>query len=320
MMRRRVIMKKSKRSGFLALCLSGIVLFLAASGCTVQKGGLQIASSGAASGTASGASSRSEGKKSGDFVYVVKEDGKAKITFYSGDINVTAIDIPKTVDGYIVDELADYLLEDRKKATKITIPSTVMTFGQHVFVSCESLTEAVIPEGTTVISTGLFKYCKSLETVTLPSTVKEIQEYAFAGCSSLKTINIPDDVTFPDNAFTGCTSLVNDRVKLSDTITYGVTGTFPDCENWTKDIELKESSSKPGIYVATVKNLPQDTYQFKVRANGEWTDSWGELDRGATYNSQINCEVTLNRTSNVEITFDTTNEDSQLWVVSYQVK
>lgn len=71
----------------------------------------------------------------------------------------------------------------------------------------------------------------------------------------------------------------------STNATYGVIGDFNE---WSGDVALTDED-EDGLYTATV-SVPETGSSYKVRANGEWTYSWGALnDDGQTANSQDNC-------------------------------
>ena len=124
-----------------------------------------------------------ESLKSGDWSYVVQEDGTAKVTYYRG--KEASVTVPLELDG---------------------IPVTAV--GTGTFRSAKKLTGAVVPEGITVLEEDAFGACRTLESVSLPSTLKAIGSYAFSGCVSLKEITIPDGVSdFAANPFDGCEAL-----------------------------------------------------------------------------------------------------------------
>ena len=114
----------------------------------------------------------------------------------------------------------------------------------------------------------------------------------------------------------------------------GVIGGF---NGWESDIASLTDADDDGIYVGVVKNVAEGDYEFKVRADGAWDDSWGtyEPDYDRTFNSQTNCFVEAEKGMHLKIyvTLDTTRnspqaiesgaidadepEDYNLWVVDY---
>ena len=94
----------------------------------------------------------------------------------------------------------------------------------------------------------------------------------------------------------------------------GITGAFPECEEWTKDIAMTDDDGD-GIYTAEITGQPAGEYEFKVRLDASWDFSWGEYEwedgsgnpADRTQNSQTNCKVTVNaETDVIKVTFDTT--------------
>ena len=313
-------MKKSIRR-LSVLLAAALLAEVCTSGCSLLT---QSNLNGPASGPEVSDSEKSDANKviiENDFGYVVK-DGYAMIVYYAGDLSATEVNIPATIGGYPVRENKEYLLSDMVSLKKLTIPQGVTEIGKYAFVSCESLEELTFPEGLTALSEGVCKYCKSLKVVTIPSTLTSVGDYAFAGCSSLETAIFPDGVNkseVPQNAFSGCTSLRNCNldIQVQTAVSYGITGTFPQCKEWTTDIPLTDEDGD-GIFTVVISGLPAMSYQFKVRVNGEWTDSWGELDDGVTYNSQNNCNVEVKENETLFVYFDTTVGDRNLWPVKYE--
>lgn len=149
-------------------------------------------------------------------IYEVLADGTAEITGYAG--LATSLDIPSTLDGYLVTSIGVDAFAYCYSLEKITIPDTVSIIGVGAFAWCANLTNINIPEGVTIISdsafhdcgslkeivipegvtsTGLssFDYCTNLVKVTLPESIGIIGEFTFYGCSNLKEIIIPKNVT-----------------------------------------------------------------------------------------------------------------------------
>ncbi len=104
------------------------------------------------------------------------------------------------------------------------------------------------------------------------------------------------------------------------TDSFGVVGVFTNWGNanedgsTTPDYVMKDEDGD-GILTAQVE-LEAGSYEWKVRTNSSWDDSWGEADEdGLTYNSQTNCKVEVAEKATYEFSIDTTGaEDS--WVCS----
>ncbi len=142
---------------------------------------------------------------SGDFEYVILEDGTAEITDYSG--SETNLTIPSEIDGIIVTSIGYSAFEECKSLTSIDIPNSVTSIGERAFGYCESLASITIPNSVTSIGEDAFYVCESLKSIEIPNSVTSIGDHAFYCCESLTDITIPDSVTsigygaFYDTAF-----------------------------------------------------------------------------------------------------------------------
>ena len=120
---------------------------------------------------------------SGDFEYVLLDDGTAEITAYTG--SSAKLDIPAQLDGHAVSSI-----------------------GSAAFFYCTSLEEVTIPDGVTSICDGAFSWCLYLTRASIPEGVVSIGEGAFNECLELREISIPDSVvSIGDTAFSLCDSL-----------------------------------------------------------------------------------------------------------------
>ena len=96
------------------------------------------------------------------------------------------------------------------------------------------------------------------------------------------------------------------------TANYSVIGTITD---WTGDIDMTEVAD--GIYEATF-TVEAGEHEFKVRKDHAWELSWGvyEADEDRTQNSQTNCYIKVDETTEVKVRLDTTGEDFEVWPVT----
>lgn len=190
--------------------------------------------------------------QSGDYGYVILEDGTVSITKYlgaGGDVI-----IPSVLDGRIVSEIGEYprastgAFEECQTITSVVIPGTVKRI-EEAFTGCTNLKKVTMECGVETIERG-FEYCSSLTDITLPGEV-EINSGTFSATGNIKTItiaegsqnvnhsiryilypslneadssydslttiNIPDSViTMEDNIFQRCTALTT--VNLSNNL------------------------------------------------------------------------------------------------------
>ncbi len=109
--------------------------------------------------------------------------------------------------------------------------------------------------------------------------------------------------------------------ELSDYISSG-THTFAACGdftgwNVTGDIILSDADGD-GMFIGYVRDIPEGTYKFKIRADGSWDDNWGAYNAmtESTYNSHDDYYITVGQLSDVFIIFDATKNDPNLWSIS----
>ena len=95
--------------------------------------------------------------------------------------------------------------------------------------------------------------------------------------------------------------------------TYGIIGSMTD---WTTDIPMTPTD----IGYEGSFTVEPGTYEFKVRANGTWDDSWGvyEEDFDRTYNSQTNVKVKVDSKTRFTVCLNTyTSDDKEDWFITF---
>ncbi len=130
--------------------------------------------------------------------------------------NLTSIQIPSSVKS--IEKLAFSF----SGLTSITLPETITSLGESIFLQCQSLASANIPTSITEIPNSLFSRCISLKNITLPSNTTKIGDTAFDGCNALTSINIPSSVTsIGSNALSNCDALKSIYMNTSTPPTAG---------------------------------------------------------------------------------------------------
>ena len=197
---------------------------------------------------------------SGDYEYILLEDGSAEIAGYSG--SAEELEVPAELDGLSVTSIGDGAFCNCDSLTSVTIPDSVTSIGEGAFAFCESLARIALPNSVTFIDASPFVGCSQLQTIqvspdhpvfatidgvlfekaekklvcypaglaavayTIPDGVLSIGDNAFYGCDNLAIIFIPDGVTsIGDGAFTGCSKLT--RIIIPNSVTS--IGTSPFC-------------------------------------------------------------------------------------------
>lgn len=199
---------------------------------------------------------------SGDYEYVLLENGTAEITSYKGKAeNLT---IPGSLAGYSVTAIGDGAFAYSFSLTGVTIPESVSKIGSNPFIGCTKLatirvspkspyfatidgvlyskTEKklvtypaqfesesyLIPDGILAIGADAFRSIDYIMYVTVPDGLTEIGAGAFYGCYSLTDINIPDSVkTIGNSAFRSCESLSG--ITIPEGVTEIADGAFHWC-------------------------------------------------------------------------------------------
>ena len=128
---------------------------------------------------------------SGDYRYVLLEDGTAEIAKYIGKDE--GLVIPETIDGHAVTSIGDSAFYYCTSLTSITLPDSVTSIGDYAFSRCTSLTSITIPDSVTSIGASAFSSCDSLTSITIPDSVTSIVGNPFAYCEKLTDIIVSID-------------------------------------------------------------------------------------------------------------------------------
>ena len=153
---------------------------------------------------------------SGDFEFVLLEDGTAQITKH---LRLTDIlTIPDELDGHIVTSIGDSAFYTCYDLISVMLPNSIKSIGHQAFSDCSNLTYIKLSENLNDIGDEAFSGCSGLTFITLPNSLKFIGNYAFSGCSGLTSIAMPDSViTIGDGAFAYCWGLTS--IILSNSLT-----------------------------------------------------------------------------------------------------
>ena len=167
---------------------------------------------------------RFNGKYASDDGRCLIIDGTLYAVAPSGLIECT---IPNSVT-----TIGDIVFLSCSNLKSIVIPDSVTTIGDYAFSGCTSLTSVTIPNSVTTIGRLSFRGCTCLTSITFPNCVTTIEDFAFSGCTSLTSVTIPDSVTtIGDYAFEGCTSLTS--ITIPDGVTSIGNSAFRDCSSLT---------------------------------------------------------------------------------------
>lgn len=97
---------------------------------------------------------------SGDWRYVVLDDGTVEINYYIG--HEETLRIPDRVDGISVTRIGDYAFSRRESLTSVTIPDGITSIGDHAFSGCINLTDITIPNSVITMGANPLVSCEKL--------------------------------------------------------------------------------------------------------------------------------------------------------------
>lgn len=137
---------------------------------------------------------------------------------FSGCTNLTVVNIPNSVTTIGLEAFENCTslkqlqlpaltsLGDRTFAgsglTSITLPESLTSLPDRLFMGCSSLKSCVLPSGITEMPWEMFADCTALEDITFGSAVEAIGNECFLRCSSLTSLNLPASVkTIGSQAF-----------------------------------------------------------------------------------------------------------------------
>ena len=158
-------------------------------GCGSQDDTTSSANSTTADTSVSDSADESSASLASDgYTYSVNDDGTISISGYTG--TETDLNLPSTLDGYVVSAIDDHAFEANWELTSITLPSGLTSIGEGAFMDCTALTSISIPETVSQIDRAAFASCTALTSIVIPSSVTAILEEAFTGCTSLTSLTI----------------------------------------------------------------------------------------------------------------------------------
>ena len=207
------------------------------------------------------------------FEYTLDKYENATITKYNG--NVSALNIPETLDGYTVVGIGDKVFQNNKELRMVVIPDSVSVIGTSAFLNCNHLGEITLSKNIEKLGSGAFGNCVSLTSVLIPKSLTvgggnvwnenlhgafggcstlssvafeegttQIASYLFYNCIGLKEIKIPDTVTKIDShAFHSAVNLK--KVQLGNAVTEIAEDAFNGCAALT-DVMISDSVIKIG--------------------------------------------------------------------------
>lgn len=163
----------------------------------------------------------------------ISDDGKATYKVTTSDLTngtvtyvaptnkkATKVTIPDTVviDGvtYKVTAIEKNAFKKNKNIKSVTIGKNIKTIGANAFYNCTKLNTVKFGSNVTTIGDKAFYKCTALTKITIPNKVTTIGKQAFYGCKNLKTVTIGKNVSkIGSKAFYGCSKLKTLTIKSS---------------------------------------------------------------------------------------------------------
>ncbi len=178
------------------------------------------------SGVGIAASALNQEVVSGEYTYIILDDGTIEIRRYNGDDEV--VELPNAIDGRNVTSVGSMTFFNCYTLKSLIIPDGVTNIADEVFVNCDNFKSVKIPKSVTKIGNFSFHHCNALESIevdsannfyssedgvlydknketlltcplyreelNIPYGVKTIGRYAFSG-NTIKRVIMPDSVT-----------------------------------------------------------------------------------------------------------------------------
>ena len=157
----------------------------------------------------------------------VQEDGTVLLVGISGGNRYLKgyegapgeIDVPGTVDGYPVVEIAAKCFRGCQTLKHVTLAAGIIQISDEAFMSCYQLESVTLPDTLVRISKWGFRECNSLKSISFPEGLVEIGEEAFLWAYSLPDIELPSSLEkIGKDAFSDCYNLAS--AVVNNGVTY----------------------------------------------------------------------------------------------------
>ena len=183
-----------------------------------------------------------DAKRSGDFQYIILNDGTVEIVKYTG--RTAMLEIPSKLNGRTVTSIGQYAFDDSEFLTEVIIPDSVTFIAKHAFQGCD-LGYISIPGSVISIGEGAFHSCTDAAFLYVSPGVRSIGKAAFQQCSSMMQATLPDTISFiGENAFTSCYSLTD--FSIPDSVLEVGGNPFVNCSNLT---DIRVSVDHPTLEI-----------------------------------------------------------------------
>lgn len=137
--------------------------------------------------------------ESGDYRYIVNEDGTAEIVRYLPNDEdalkepLEEVAIPAELDGHAVVSIGKGAFSLSTNTHRFRVPEGVKRIERNAFHTCWNLNEVVLPESLTSIGDCAFGSCMELKHLRIPAGVTEIGANPFVDCRMLTELEVSPD-------------------------------------------------------------------------------------------------------------------------------
>ncbi len=133
-----------------------------------------------------------------------------------GDLNLTSVTIPSTVNGQNVIGIGQSAFIDNMRLQSVILPTTLKYINHSAFKNCIALQTIDFPTNLTEIQNGVFEGCSALHTVNFNNGFEVIGANSFSNCVSLNAITLPNSLKYIGYAaFKNCKSLTSFHVPAT---------------------------------------------------------------------------------------------------------
>lgn len=239
--------------------------------------------------------------------YILNSDSTSYNCSGIGTATDTNITFAKTYNNLPVTTIKHDAFRDNYNITKIVIPNSITTLGDHSFYGCLNLatakfandiqlstidkfafaysgiTSIEIPNSGVEIKGAAFSDCTQLTNIVLPDSVSIVETGIFANCTSLSNIQLPNTMTnIPAYTFKGCSGLTN--ITIPSQVTTIGSNAFRNCNSLVK-IDCTNVTSVPILEDQYVFNGISST--CKIVVPDALYDEWVTVTNWVMYTSQI---------------------------------
>jgi len=153
-------------------------------------------------------------------------------------------------------ELPSHIFDGMTSLQKVSIPSSVTTFGNYCFKDCTALTAVDNLGSLTSLGSYTFYKCTALEHFTIPSTVTSLVG-TFMDCTNLKdvTMPLPSGLTEINAAFARCTNFNPANFVIPDNVTKIKEYAFYECTSLNNIVLPDNITEFDGYCFCGCKNL-----------------------------------------------------------------